>query len=205
MGCEFPVAGARAVGAAGRGWGSSYAGSACRHSCVRAGTRCPPPPRSVAVPLRGASEAGRSPHSDCPPPGGCRGPLPTCCGHGCAGTGSVVRGICGQALPLPQLSALWAGCRSASTLAVGAGVRVWGPGAVPSACIPCGGRAPRGWSGPSPRGWPATVVRGLGCQALSLPPSPALWVSRRGPPPTCCGRGRAGLGARHRPLGLHAR
>ena len=47
-----------------------------------------PSSRSVAAPLRGASEAGRSPSSGCPPPGGCRGPLPTCCGHGCAGTGS---------------------------------------------------------------------------------------------------------------------
>ena len=36
------MAGARAVGAAGRGCGSSYAGSAGRHSCVRVGTRCSP-------------------------------------------------------------------------------------------------------------------------------------------------------------------
>ena len=115
----------------------------------------------------------------------------------------MVRGVCGQALP--RLSALWAGCRSVSTLAVGAGVRVWGPGAVPSACMPWGGRAPRGWWGPSPGGWPATVVRGVWCQALPLPRSPALWAGRRGPPPTCCGRGRAGVGARHRPLGVHAR
>ena len=37
------MAGARAVGAAGRVWGSSYAGSAGRHSCVRVGTKCSPP------------------------------------------------------------------------------------------------------------------------------------------------------------------
>ena len=43
MGCRFPVAGARAVGAAGRGWGSSYAGCAGRHSRVLVGTRCSPP------------------------------------------------------------------------------------------------------------------------------------------------------------------
>ena len=43
MGYGFPVAGARAVAAAGRGWGSSYAVSAGRHSRVRVGTRCSPP------------------------------------------------------------------------------------------------------------------------------------------------------------------
>ena len=48
-----------------------------------------PPAARVAwvTPLRGASEAGRSPSSGCPPPGGCRGPPPTCCGRGCAGVG----------------------------------------------------------------------------------------------------------------------
>ena len=81
------MAGARAVGAAGRGWGSPYAGSANSiRVCVWAIGA--PPPRSMAAPLRGASEAGRSPLSGCPPPGGCRGQLPTCCGHGCADTGS---------------------------------------------------------------------------------------------------------------------
>ena len=128
---------------------------------------------------------------------------------GRSGPGSPLPGlglrVCGQALPLPRLSALWAGCRGpSSTLAMGAGVRVWGPGAVSSACMPCRGRAPRGWWGPSPGGWPATVARGVWCQALSLPRSPALWAGRRGPPPTCCGRGCAGVGARHCPLGLHA-
>ena len=40
---------------------------------------------------------------------------------------SILRGVCGQALPLPRLSALWAGCQGpSSTLAAGAGVRVWG-------------------------------------------------------------------------------
>ena len=125
--------------------------------------------------------------------------------RGFAACVSVVRGVCGQALPLPRLSALWAGCRGpSSTLAVGAGVRMWGPGAVSSACMPCGGRAPRGWWGPSPGGWPATVARDVWCHALSLPRSPAFWAGRRGPPPTCCGRSCAGVGAWHCPPGLHA-
>ena len=34
--------------------------------------------------------------------------------------------------------------------AVGAGVRVWGPGTVPSACMPCGGCVPQGWLGAVP-------------------------------------------------------
>ena len=33
---------------------------------------------------------------------------------------------------------------------------------------------------------------------------PAFWAGRLGPPPTCCGRGRVGVGAQHCPLGLHA-
>ena len=88
---------------------------------------------------------------------------------------------------------------------VGAGVRVWGPSTVPLACMPCGGCLPRGWWGAVPRGdWPATVVRGVWCQALSLPRPPVLRAGCRGPPPTCCGRGSAGVGAQHCPLGLHA-
>ena len=60
--------------------------------------------------------------------------------------------------------------------AVGAGVWVWGPNAAPLACMPCGGCVPRGWQGAVPgRGWPATVVRGVWCQALSLPRPPFLW------------------------------
>ena len=59
--------------------------------------------------------------------------------------------------------------------AVGAGVLVWGPNTVPLACMPCGGCVPRGWLGTVPGGgWPATVVRGVWCQALSLPRPPVL-------------------------------
>ena len=50
--------------------------------------------------------------------------------------------------------------------AVGAGVWVWGPNTVPLAYMPCWGCVPRGWWGGRPRGgWPATVVRGVWCQA----------------------------------------
>ena len=103
--------------------------------------------------LSGASEVERSPPPGCPPSGravgvryalwaGCRGPLPTCCGRGCAGVGA-------QHCPL-GLHALW-GMHAAGVV---------------------GGR---------PRGeWPSTVVRGVWCQALSLPRPPVLWGGRPG-------------------------
>ena len=60
-----------------------------------------------------------------------------------------------------------------------------------------GGRA-------SPGGVPFTVVRGVCGQALPLSRLPALRAGCLGPPPTCCGRGCADVGALHCPLGLHA-
>ena len=55
-----------------------------------------------------------------------------------------------------------------------------------------GGRA-------SPGRVPFAVVRGVWGQALPLPRLPALWAGCRGPLRTCYGRGRAGVGALHRP------
>ena len=89
--------------------------------------------------------------------------------------------------------------------AVGVGVWVWGPNTVPLACTPDGGCVPRGWWGAVPGGgWPATVVRGVWCQALPLPRLPAHWAGCWGLPPTCCGRGCVGVGAQHCPFALHA-
>ena len=45
------------------------------------------------------------------------------------------------------------------------------------------------WGGVPGGGWPATVVRGVTCQALSLPRPPVLWAGCRGPLPTGCGCG----------------
>ena len=65
--------------------------------------------------------------------------------------------------------------------AVIAGLWVWGPNTVPLACMPCGGCVPRGrWGAVPGGGWPATVVRGLWCQALSLPRPPFLWGRQPG-------------------------
>ena len=60
-----------------------------------------------------------------------------------------------------------------------------------------GGRA-------SPGGVPSTVARGVWGQALPLPQLPAHWAGCRGPRSTCCGHGRAGVGALLCPPGLHA-
>ena len=75
---------------------------------------------------------------------------------------AVPRGPCPSACPAPVPCSVW---------------RAWGggrssPGSpLPGlACTPCGGCVPRGWWGAVPGGgWPATVVRGVWCQAPSLP------------------------------------
>ena len=64
-----------------------------------------------------------------------------------------------------------------------------------AACCGVGG-------GPSPGGggWPATVVRGVWCQALSLPGPPFLWSGRPGfRNPCVSGAVGAGVGTQHRP------
>ena len=50
------------------------------------------------------------------------------------------------------------------------------------------------------RGWPATVVRGVWCQALSLPRPPVLWSGQPGFRDLCVpGAVGAGVGTQHRP------
>ena len=61
-----------------------------------------------------------------------------------------------------------------------------------------------GWRQGVPGGVPSTVARGVWGHALPLPRLPAHWVGCRGPRSTCCGRGRAGVGALLCPLGRHA-
>ena len=88
--------------------------------------------------------------------------------------------------------------------ALGAGFWVWGPITVPLACMPCGGCVPRGWWGAVPgEGGPATVVRGVWCQALSLPRPPVLWSGQPGFRDPCVpGAVGAGVGTQHRPHGV---
>ena len=59
---------------------------------------------------------------------------------------AVVRGVGGQVLRLPRLSALRAGCRGPLPMCCGRGCAGEGePRTVPLACMPCGGCVPRGW------------------------------------------------------------
>ena len=54
-------------------------------------------------------------------------------------------------------------------------MRVWGPSTVPLAYMPCGGLRARGVVVGRPGGGLlSTVVRGVCCQALSLPRRPVL-------------------------------
>ena len=77
-----------------------------------------------------------------------------------------------------------------------------GPGSsLPGlACTPCGGCVPRDWWGAVPGGgWPAGVVRGVWCQALSLPWPPVLWSGQPGYRDPCVpGAVGAGVGTQHR-------
>ena len=85
---------------------------------------------------------------------------------------NVASGVWGQALPLPRCPPSGRAVGVRYPRVVGAGVPVWGPFSVPSACTPCGGCAPRGGS-------MAFVCRGAG------------WGGGRAPDPRLCGRGGA--------------
>ena len=102
-----------------------------------------------------------------------------CGGGGRASPGgvpsTVVRGVSGQALPLPRLPAHWAGCWGPPPRYCGRGRVGVGAHHSPLALHALWGLRAVGVVGGRPRGgWPATVVRGVCCQALSLPRPPAL-------------------------------
>ena len=84
---------------------------------------------------------------------------------------------------------LWArvcGCRGPTLFP-------WPACPVGAACRGGGGGRPRG-------GWPAGVVRGVWCQALSLPWPPVLWSGQPGFRDPCVpGAVGAGVGTLHRP------
>ena len=132
--------------------------------------------------------------------------------------------VCARALAVsapPPLGGV--ACAPRVVPALGAG-RAVPRGPCPSACpvpVPCSVWRPRGGGGPvpvppyfawgcggggraSPGGVPSTVARGVWGHALPLPRLPAHWAGCRGPRSTCCGRGRAGVGALLCPLGRHA-
>ena len=204
------------VGAAcrGGGGGPSPGGMACR--------RCEGRLVSGAVPPRAARPLGRAAgvlRPVCPGCGRCRrgdpAPAPQraplrasvarCGGGGRASPAgvpsTVVRGVCGQALPLPRLPAHWAGRWGPPPTCCGRGCVGVGAQHDPLGLHALWGLRAAGVVGGRPRGgWPATVVRGVWCQALSLPWLPFLWGEQpgfRNPfVPDAVG---AGVGTQHRP------
>ena len=132
-----------------------------------------------------------------------------CCGGGGGPSpggrpATVVRGVWCQALSLPRPPVLWGwkpGFRDlCCPVAVGAGVGIQHQ---PHSVRPRGPvlRAVRVAEGRPRGGVPFAVVRGAWGQALPLPRLPALLTGFRGPLPTCCGCGCAGVGALHWPRG----
>ena len=152
-------------GAACRGAGGvpSPLGVACH--------RCEERLVSGAVPPPAASPLGRAagvPRPVCPGCGWCRrgdpAPAPQhaplragvarCGGGGRASPGglpsTVVRGVCGQALPPPDCPPTGRAVGVRHPVGVGANECVSVPNTVPLACMPCGGCVPWGWGGGVP-------------------------------------------------------
>ena len=109
---------------------------------------------------------------------------------------TIVRGVCGQALPLPELPAHWAGCWGPPPTCCGRGHVGVGAHHGPLGLHALWGLRAAGQVGSHPREeWPATVVRGVWCQALSLPRPPVLWGGQPGLRDPCVpGAVRAGVG-----------
>ena len=152
------------------------------------------------------------------------------CGRGCAGAGAqqlfpwpacpvgaasrgggggpspggwpatVVTDVRCQALSLPRSPALWGGQPGFGDLyvpgAVGAGVETWHQ---PHSARPCELALRAVWVA---EGHPRVGCL-YHCDGGLRPGAPPLPASSH-PSPTCCGCGCAGVGAQHRPLGLHA-
>ena len=173
-----------------------------------------PPP--AARPL---GRAARVPRPVCPGCGPCRrgdpapapqraplrGGVARCGGGGRATPGgvpsAVVRGVRGQARPLTRLPVHWAGCWGPPPMCCGQGCASVGAQHCPLGLHALRGLHAAGVVGGRPRGGrPATVVRGVWCQALSLPQPPVLSGGRPGFHDPCVpGAVGAGVGTQHRP------
>ena len=199
-------------------WGAVPGGVACHRCEGRLVSGAVPPPaarpleRAARVPRPVCPGCGRCGRGD-PAPAPRRAPLRAgvarCGGGGRASPGwvpsAVVRGVLGQALPLPRLPALWAGCRGSLAkccgrgcgfvphylLAVGAGCAGVGTGHRPHSARSCvlwgrheGARGGR-------------LLPGCGASGDGRSPTPDLSSVRacgRGPLPTGCGCGGCGPG-----------
>ena len=84
-------------------------------------------------------------------------------------------------LSLPELPAHWAGCSGLPPTCCGGGRVGVGAQHCPLCLHALWGLRAVGLVGGRPRGgWPATVVRGVWCQALSLCRPPVLWGGQPG-------------------------
>ena len=175
-------------------WGAVPGGMACHRCEGRLVSDAVPPPaasplgRAAGVPQPVCPGCGRCGRGD-PAPAPQRAPLRAgvarCGGGGRASPrgvpSTVVRGVCGQALPLPELPAHWAGCWGPPPTCCGRGSVGVGAQHCPLGLHALWGLRAVGVVGGRPRGgWPATVVRGVWCQALSLPRPPVLWGGQPG-------------------------
>ena len=173
-----------------------------------------PPPtarplgRAAWVPRPVCPGCGRCGRGD-PPQAPQRAPLRAgvarCGGGGRASPGgvpsTVVSGVSGQALPLPRLPAHWAGCLGPPPTCCGRGCVGVGAQHCPLGLHALWGLRAAGVVGGRPRRrLPASVVRGVWCQALSLPRPPVLWSGQPGfRDPCVLGAVGAGVGTQHRP------
>ena len=104
-------------------------------------------------------------------------------------------------MSLPQLPAGWAGCWGPPPTCCGGGCVGLGAQHCPLGLHALWGLRAAGVVGGRPRGgWPAIVVRGVLCQALSLPRTPVLWSGQPGFRDPCVpGAVGAGVGNQHQP------
>ena len=204
------------VGAACRGGGGMPSpGQVVCHRCEgRLVSGAVPPPaarpleRAAGVPRPVCPRCGRCGRGDpalAPQRAALRPGVARCGGGGRASPGGVpstiVRGVWGQALSLPRLPAHWAGCWGPPPTCCGR--RCVGVGAYhcPLGLHALWGLRAAGVVGGRPRGgWPATVARGVWCQAPSLPQPPVLWSGQpRLRDPCVPGAVGAGVGTQPRP------
>ena len=109
---------------------------------------------------------------------------------------TVVRGVCGQALPLSELPAHWAGCWGLPPNVLWARVcGCWGPTPSPWPACPVGAACRGAGGGPSPGGVACHRCEGrLVSGAVPPPAARPLERAARLPRPVCPGCGRCGRG-----------
>ena len=217
--CAFDLPALLGLRAAGLAGGCPRGGVAC--------PRCEGRLVSGAVPLPAARPLGRAagvPRPVCPGCSWCgrgdpaparqRAPLRAGVarfwGGGRASPGGVpfviVRGVWGQALPLPRLPALWAGCRGPLTTCCERGCADVGAQHCRLGLHALWGCVPWGWWGPSPGGVACHRCEGR-LVSGAIPPLAARPLGRAVglPQPVCpgcgwCGRGERALAPQHASL-----